>query len=268
VKLGVVANINIEKTLGLTKDLIQYIGDKAELEIEKNTAMKLGIEGMELEEMNPDILVTIGGDGTVLRSLQRTNCKVFSVNAGVLGFLTEVSPENMLKSLDRILEGDYIIDNRMRLKTELDGQRQFDSINEAVIHTSHVAKIRHFKILLDQKLVADVRADGIIVATPTGSTCYAMSVGSPLIDPRVNAFVIAPIAPFKLSARPYVVPSKSTIRIELLEPDRPCTLVLDGQFETEVSGDNEIIFTASEKPAELVRFSTDFFKRVSEKLIL
>ena len=96
----------------------------------------------------------------------------------------------------------------------------------------------------------------------------AMSVGSPLVDPRVNAFVIAPIAPFKLSARPYVVPIDSKITIRLLEPKRPCVLVLDGQYETQVQSEGTISFTASEKPAELVRFSRDFYKRVSEKLIL
>jgi NAD+ kinase len=95
-----------------------------------------------------------------------------------------------------------------------------------------------------------------------------MSVGSPLVDPRVNAFVIAPIAPFKLSARPYVVPIESEITIKVLEPDRPCILVLDGQYETQVQSEGEIKFTASENPAELVRFSTDFYKRVSEKLVL
>ncbi len=267
-KIGVIANINIENALALTDKIIEHIGDKAELEIEEITAEGLGKEGKRLEDMQPDILVTVGGDGTVLRALQRTDCKVFSINAGVLGFLTEVPHDSALTSLDRILEGDYLIDRRMRLKTTLNGTPLYDCTNEAVIHTSHVAKIRRFKILLDEKLVADVRADGMIIATPTGSTCYAMSVGGPLLDPRVNALVIAPIAPFKLSARPYVVPSESEIKIELLEPNRPCTLVLDGQFETEVSNESEMLFTASKKPAKLVRFTSDFYKRVSEKLIL
>jgi NAD+ kinase len=267
-KFGIVSNPNIEKATGIAKDVIEFLFDKAEVTIEESLARNLEVPGQPLSTMQPDILITIGGDGTVLWTLQRNPTKVFCINAGVLGFLTEVSPDLAIESLGRILKGDYIIDKRARLKTEVNGKRLYDSINEAVIHTSHVAKMRHFKIKVDDDLLADIRADGIIIATPTGSTCYAMSVGSPLIDPRVNAFVIAPIAPFKLSARPYVVPIESKITIKILEPDRPCILVLDGQYETQVSSDVEIRFTASEKPAELVRFSTDFYKRVSEKLVL
>lgn len=267
-KFGVMSNPNIEKATVMAKKVIDFLKDKVDITVEESLAVKLGIEGHPLSEMKPDILITIGGDGTVLWALQRTNAKVFCINAGVLGFLTEVSPENAIESLDKILKGEYIIDKRTRLKTILNGERLYDCTNEAVIHTAHVAKIRHFEILVDDNFVADIRADGIIVATPTGSTCYAMSVGSPLIDPRVNALVIAPIAPFKLSARPYVVPINSEITVKLLEPERPCILVLDGQHETQVQSQATMMFSASEKPAELVRFSKDFYKRVAEKLIL
>lgn len=267
-KFGVITNPNIEKATGLAKEVIEFLTGKADVITEESLASKLGIEGYPLPEMKPDILITIGGDGTVLWALQRTNVKLFCINAGVLGFLTEVGPENAIESLEKILNGEYIIDQRARLKTILNGERLYDCINEAVIHTAHVAKIRHFEILVDDNIVADIRADGIIVATPTGSTCYAMSVGSPLVDPRVNAFVIVPIAPFKLSARPYVVPINSEITIRLLEHRRSCILVLDGQYETKLESEATILFTESEKPAELVRFSRDFYQRVSEKLTL
>jgi NAD+ kinase len=267
-KLGVISNPSIEKATGVAKEVIEFLSDKAEVTIEESLASILGVKGMPLSEMKPDILITIGGDGTVLWTLQHINVKLFCINAGVLGFLTEVSPEDAIESLDRILKEDYIVDKRTRLKTVLNDKRLYDCINEAVIHTAHVAKMRHFEIMVDDNFMADIRADGIIVATPTGSTCYARSVGSPLVDPRVNAFVIAPIAPFKLSARPYVVPIESEIYIKILEPERPCVLVLDGQYETQVQSEGTIKFTASENPAELVRFSTDFYKRVSEKLVL
>ncbi len=267
-KFGVMSNPNIEKATGLAKEVIDFLKDKADVTLEESLASKLGVKGQPLTEMKMDILITIGGDGTVLWALQHTNTKLFCINAGVLGFLTEASPENAIESLKKILRGEYIVDKRARLKTVLNGERLFDCMNEVVIHTAHVAKMRHFEIFVDDNLVADIRADGVIVATPTGSTCYAMSVGSPLVDPRVNAFVIAPIAPFKLSARPYVVPINSEITVKLIEPERPCILVLDGQYETQVQSEATIMFTASEKPAELVRFSRDFYKRVSEKLVL
>jgi NAD+ kinase len=258
-KFGVMSNPNIEKATGLAKEVIDFLKDKADVIVEESLASILGVKGQPLTEMKPEILITIGGDGTVLCALQRTNAKLFCINAGVLGFLTEASPENAIESLEKILKGEYIVDKRTRLKTVLNGERLSDCMNEAVIHTAHVAKMRHFEILVDDNFAADVRADGIIVATPTGS---------PLVDPRVNAFVIAPIAPFKLSARPYVVPINSEITIKLIERERPCILVLDGQDETQVQSEATMLFTASEKPAELVRFSRDFYKRVSEKLIL
>jgi len=267
-KLGVTSNPNSERATEVARQVLEFLDGKAEISVEEELAAIVGRKGVPLGKMDSEILITIGGDGTVLWTLQRTSSKLFCINAGVIGFLTEASPENAIQGLERILNGNYIVDKRAKLKTELAGQRLFDCMNEAVLHTSHVAKMRHFEIKVDDNMLADIRADGIIVATPTGSTCYAMSVGSPLVDPRVNAFIIAPIAPFKLSARPYVVPIESEITISLLEPAKPCTLVLDGQFETDVAGESTIKFTASEKPAEFVRFSSDFYKRVSEKLIL
>lgn len=267
-KLGVTSNPNSERATEVARVVMKFLEGKAEITVEEKLAAILGCDGVPLEEMSTEIIVTIGGDGTVLWTLQRTKSKLFCINAGVIGFLTEASPGDALSGLERILKGDYIIEKRTKLKTEMGEKRLYDCINEAVIHTSHVAKMRHFEIMVDDNILADIRADGIIVATPTGSTCYAMSVGSPLVDPRVNAFIIAPIAPFKLSARPYVVPIESEITIKLLEPVKPCTLVLDGQYDTEFTGESIITFSASENPAELVRFSSDFYKRVSEKLIL
>lgn len=266
--LGVMSNPKIEKATILATEIIEHLRNKAEVTVEESLAAKLGVPGSPLSDMHPDILITVGGDGTVLWALQHSDSKLFGINAGVLGFLTEAGPEDAIESVDRILKGEYIIDERTRLKTDIQGERLPDSINEAVIHTAHVAKIRHFEIRVDDDLVADIRSDGMIVATPTGSTCYAMSVGSPLIDPRVNAFVIAPISPFKLSARPYVVPVESEITIKLVKPERLCILVLDGQYEKQLPSGATISFTASEKPAKLVRFSKDFYKRVSEKLVL
>jgi NAD+ kinase len=154
----------------------------------------------------------------------------------------------------------------VRLKTVMDGRRLQDAINEAVIHTAHIAKMRHFSISVDGQPATELRADGVIVATPTGSTCYAMSVGSSIIDPRVEALVIAPIAPFRLAARPFVVPASSRIDIAIEEP-KECTMVIDGQEELEMKGDERLQFTASEKKARFVSFEDDFYRDLEEKLI-
>ena len=128
--------------------------------------------------------------------------------------------------------------------------------------------MRHYEIFVDDVMANSIRADGVIIATPTGSTSYAMSAGGPILDPRVAGFIIVPIAPFKLSARPMVVPIDSKISIRLLTPKRPSLLVLDGQLEYKIKTNDKITFTRSESPARFIRFEPDFYKRIEEKLTI
>ena len=235
--------------------------------VEARTAEALGIkDGVPLAKIKADCLITIGGDGTILRTLQGNDSPVMGVNAGVLGFLTEIQADEIRQSVKRLLAEDYHIDERLKLKTTMNGRRLEDATNEAVIHTAHIAKMRDFSISIDGTPATEVRADGIIIATPTGSTSYAMSVGSSIIDPRVEALVIAPIAPFRLAARPLVVAAKSKIQVTLKNP-RECTMVIDGQCEFKIRGDENLMFTASEKTAKFVSFKDDFYRTLEEKLI-
>lgn len=234
--------------------------------VESKTAQALKMKGVPLGEMEVDVLVTVGGDGTILRTLQGSDKPILGVNAGVLGFLTEVQPAEIDAAIKRLLKGDYRIEERLKLKTVIDGRRLEDATNEAVIHTAHIAKMRHFEVSVDGALATDMRADGIIVATPTGSTCYAMSVGSSIIDPRVDALVIAPIAPFRLSARPLVVPARSRIELTIREP-RECIMVIDGQREFSMQGSEKLVFTRSESKAKFVSFKDDFYRNLEEKLV-
>ncbi len=234
--------------------------------LEEETAAALGKEGVPMSDMDVDVVVSIGGDGTVLRTLRYTDLPILGVNAGVLGFLTEVMPNEIQESFEQLLRGDYHIDERIKLKTVMNGRRLQDGVNEAVIHTAHIAKMRQFSVSVDGQPATELRADGVIVATPTGSTCYAMSVGSSIVDPRVEALVIAPIAPFRLAARPFVVPAKSRISITIAEP-KECTMVIDGQEELSMEGSESIEFTASEKRARFVSFEDDFYRDLQEKLM-
>lgn len=240
--------------------------DGHEVLLETGLAKKLGGKGARIQEMNVDVLITVGGDGTILRSLQRNNAPIFGINAGVLGFLTEIPAKDLEAGIARVISGDYVIDGRLKLKTTVGGKRLYDSMNETVVHTANIAKIRQFEVYVDDQIVMNVRADGIIVATPTGSTCYAMSVGAPIIDPRVEAFVIAPMAPFKFAAKPIVVPASSRIKLRLDRP-KPCVAVVDGQEMRQMKGDEEVEFSLSENVARFVSFGRDFYSRMREKLM-
>ncbi|MCK5038687.1 MAG: NAD(+)/NADH kinase, partial [Thermoplasmata archaeon] len=204
---------------------------------------------------------------TILKTLQKNDAVIVGINAGLVGFLAVIDLEELDDKLTRIKAGDYTIEERIRLKVCLNDKWLLDCTNEGVIHSSKVSKMRDFEIKVDGEQAMCIRADGIIVSTSTGSTCYSLSVGGPIIDPKAEAFVIAPIAPFRLSARPIVVPAKSRIEIRPLK-DKDCVLVLDGQEQMVVGPDDYVSFTMSEKRSKFVQFGKSFYDKVWENLAL
>jgi len=267
-RFAIVAKPGLARARAAARAIRDFLAEQKGVDVcvEKALARPLKAEGVPLAKMDVDVIVTVGGDGTVLKALQEAKGRIFAVNAGVLGFLTEVSIEEAIPGLKRVLRHNYIVEKRLRVKTVLGGKRLFDSTNEAVVHTSETSKMRHYRVMLSGMVVDDVRADGIIMATPTGSTCYAMSSGGPILDPAVGAFVIVPLAPFKMASRPIVVPSDRSISVTLMD-DKPSKLVLDGQFETQIPARSTVEFSASETPAEFIRFSSDFYRTLRLKLV-
>ncbi|MBI0582892.1 MAG: NAD(+)/NADH kinase [Methanomassiliicoccus sp.] len=265
-RLGITANSEIPEAIRVSRQVLKDL-EGQDLVLESGLAGLFGRPGMPIEEMDIDALITVGGDGTILRSLQRTDAPIFGVNAGALGFLTEITGEEELRSgIHRLLAGDYFVEERIKMATRVGNERLYDATNEAAVHTAHIAKIRHFHVYVDDQLAMDVRADGIIVATPTGSTCYAMSVGGPIIDPRVDAFVIAPMAPFKFANRPLVVPASSKVKLEIARP-KPCLCVIDGQHERPIEGDETVECWLAERKSRFVRLERNFYGRMREKLV-
>ncbi len=264
-RFGLSVNMDVPDATRMARKALELLQGK-EVILEAPIAARLKQTGVPVEEMDVDLLVTIGGDGTILRALQQTRAPIFGINAGDLGFLTAVGEDEMEEGFENIFSGQYSIDTRIKMRTTVGKLRLPDATNETVVHTAHIAKIRHFQVNVDGEMAVNVRADGIIVATPTGSTCYAMSVGAPLVDPRVHALVIAPMAAFKYSARPVVVPADSRITLKVVRP-KECVAVIDGQTEHALLGNEEIEFTASETPARFVTFSKGFYTRTREKLM-
>ena len=150
-KLGLTANSEIPDAIRVGRLVYNLLKDENVI-LESGIAKLFGKEGKPIEDMDIDVLITVGGDGTILRSLQRTEAPIFGINAGVLGFLTEI-PENEIEyGLKRLLEGNYMIDERAKLKAVVNGDRMYDAMNEAVVHTANVAKIRHFNVYVDDVL--------------------------------------------------------------------------------------------------------------------
>ncbi len=234
--------------------------------LDTSAAKLMGMEGLPLDDIKADIAIVVGGDGTLLRAFQHTKAAVIGINAGGVGFLAEIEPDEIEACVACLRRGEYTVEKRAKLRTWHQGAYLAEAVNEAVVHTDSVAKIRQFKIYVNEHLAAEVRADGVIVSTTTGSTCYAMSLGAPITDPGVEAFLIVPMAAFKFTSRPFVVPSTAKITIEAVM-DKGCLIVIDGQHEYEMVGGTYAEFSMAEDYANFIKLNKDFYSKVREKLV-
>lgn len=195
-----------------------------------------------------DLAIVIGGDGTLLhaaRELVNFNVPLVGVNRGRLGFLVDVSPEDKLHELVEIINGEYIEEHRLMLDTKLvrdnESVHQSLAFNDVVMRTKDVLQIIEFEISINGSFVLSQRADGIIVATPSGSTAYSLSSGGPIVNPNLNALVIQPICPHTLSSRPLVVTAESEIKILVTEKKHVhAQMVCDGQVYNDLQNDDII----------------------------
>ncbi|MDN5357289.1 MAG: kinase [Candidatus Methanomethylophilaceae archaeon] len=264
-RYGIYANETVPKAREYVQRAYNALkGEKVTLDT--SAAKLIGTEGTPLTEMDADIVIVVGGDGTILRALKKTDAAVIGINAGGVGFLAEVEPDEIEESISRIRRGEYTVENRSKLRTWYNGEYLAEAVNEAVVHTDSVAKIRQYKIYVNDHLATEVRADGVIVSTPTGSTCYAMSLGAPITDPGVGAFLIVPMAAFKFASRPFVVPYTSKITIEEVM-GKGCLIVVDGQHEYPMRGGTRVEFSLSDNLAKFIKLDKDFYSRVREKLV-
>ena len=271
-RIGVVARFDIDKSVELAGKIVEFLIEKdVDTLIDTNLASKLNKYhdiASDLEDMDVDMVVAVGGDGTVLRTQGIINQKkipLFGINMGAVGFLTEIDPAETFTALEQVLAGKYFVEKRTQLRV-WHNKELHKALNEVVIMTQKPAKMLHIEISVDDEVVEELRADGLIIATPSGSTAYSMSAGGPIVDPRVGAFIIVPICPFKLGARPTVVPNDSVIKVKFLREGKKAVAVIDGQFEEEINYMDEFIFKKAENYAYFVRLSKNFYRRVREKL--
>ncbi|RMH34341.1 MAG: NAD(+)/NADH kinase [Acidobacteria bacterium] len=242
-------------------------------------------ETQEIRE-NADLIVVLGGDGTILstaRILGSREIPVLGINYGSLGYLTEFRIEEMFSALEAVLSGNYEIDRRMMLDVSV-GKSESQSgdfeiqktkeavvigrvLNDVVIHKSALARIIEIEVSLDEFFVNDFRADGLIVATPTGSTAYNLSAGGPIVYPSMHAIILTPICPFTLTNRPIVIPDTSEISLRLLNADKDVILTLDGQVGYQVKSGDTIYIRKSEIGFNLIQpMNRNYFDVLRNKL--
>lgn len=269
-RVGVVANMGQELAISAAEKAIQVLEARKEVRVsvEDRLARRLGRKkGVAQSKLDVDMLIIAGGDGTILHALHQTTAPVLTINTGSVGFLAELQVEEVERGIGKVLDGKFMLDERMRLKSTVNGRRMLDATNEVVVHTAAVSKMMTLELAIDGTYVDTIRADGLIVATPTGSTSYALSTGGPIVDPRVRAIVLAPIAPFNLHSRPMVVPAGSTTQISTTEQHYPGLVVIDGQHEVHFRQRTTVEITVSEVPAYFVRMGEGFYDKLRRKFI-
>ncbi|VVB72414.1 NAD kinase [uncultured archaeon] len=273
IKIGFVSRHQPE-SLQLVEMFINLLKSEScvtDIFVDEDIAPHLGYEGTtvaEMERQNVDFIVSVGGDGTILRTIHKMQdpVPILGINMGTLGFLVDVEPKDAIQTLSQLLSG-FLVDERSRLKVLLNGKCLPPAINEVALMTASPAKMIEFEIMVDGSLMEDFRADGVIIATSTGSTAYAMSAGGPIVDPRVDAIVLVPMAPFKLSSRPWVLPGSSVIEVKLKLPEKEALVVVDGQSMTTISVNDTLIISKAKTPARFVKASkSGFYARVKSKL--
>ncbi|MGI8470265.1 MAG: NAD(+)/NADH kinase [Pyrinomonadaceae bacterium] len=201
-----------------------------------NHESKIETVSREVFKENADLIVVLGGDETMIPTARLTGSRevpVLGINYGSLGYLTDFRIEEMRDALTAILEGNYEIDRRVMLDVEhLRGEQILETgriLNDVVINRAVLAKIIEVEITLNDLYVNSFRADGMIVATPTGSTAYSLSAGGPIVYPSMNAVVLTPVCPFTLTNRPIVIPDAAEIKLKLKSKSEGVMLTLDGQ---------------------------------------
>jgi len=258
-------NPDLDRIIQETKDTYPEVADELE-----DIDLKIDYEKLseELFDFDCDMAIILGGDGTLLRAQSRMQPEIpiFGINMGTVGFLTEIEVKDTFNALKDILKGDYYKEKRSRLVVSHENHN-FTALNEVVIMTDKPAKMLNFEIQVDGEIIEEVRADGLIVSTPSGSTAYSMSAGGPIVDPKVEGFVIIPICPYKLGVRPFVVSDNSEITVKLLKKGKSAVFVMDGQINEEADYEEEIKFKKSDKPAHFIRTSSKYFyEKVKDKL--
>lgn len=270
--VGLVARFDRIRAIALADELAKHFRARGlEVFAEDTLTKKLraDVSFIPLHHMATDFVVTIGGDGTILRTclaLAKPEPPLLTVNMGVRGFLTEVEPKDALRQADKCLDGDFKVEKCMKLAIVADGLKFPDALNEVVISPNEPGKLLYTRIYRNGEPIVVCQSDGLMVATQTGSTGYSLSAGGSVLDPSLNAFVLTPVCPLSIF-RPIVFPASTTLKIEVNKPKKTQVLI-DGHYK-KLGGSRLacLTVTRSRNVTSFIRFSENFYPRLRSRLV-
>ena len=276
--IGLVAKRNKPETVALGRELAVWLQARGKTILpEDETSRELGFtQGWRKVEImqRADLVIVLGGDGTLLSVARRAGQRevpILGVNLGGLGFLTETTTAELFPALERVLGGEYEIERRSLLEAALvrGGERlsTFQVLNDVVINKGALARIIDLETWVDDQYLCTYKADGLIVATPTGSTAYSLAAGGPIIEPTVGVVVLTPICPHTLTNRPIVLPDRAYIRVILHTAEEDVILTLDGQEGQPLQGGDTVGIKRSGITVSLIKSpNRAFFDVIRSKL--
>ena len=276
-RIGIIPKRNKKEALDTIAVLTPWLAERGiEPVIDNETAQQLGqTSPIYREEIakHSDMLIILGGDGTLLygaRIVGESQVPIFGVNLGSLGFLTEISLPELYTSLEKVIAGNFSLEDRMMLHATFEdrGKKNFYSVlNDVVIHKGDIARIITLEVTIDGAFLTTYRGDGLIIATPTGSTGYSLSAGGPIVHPSLSMIILTPICPHTLTDRPIIVPDSSIIEITLKAGDENVRVTFDGQVGAGFAEEKRVVVTKSERQMRLVSPSErDYYDVLRSKL--
>ena len=275
-KIGIFVKENLSKSIdknALDSMLNFFIDKNIQLYIDDSSNYKNDqAEYLSHKEFSKtiDLMIVFGGDGTLLNSARQYleyEIPILGVNMGNVGFLTDLKVENFHTSMQEILNGNYKIEERNLVSAKFNNNHLY-GLNEVVIHSGAYAQLMRYRLNVNDKVVYEQRSDGLIIATPTGSTAYSLSAGGPIIHPSLDVWTIIPMLPQSISSRPFVISSNEKVEMEIFDgPSENAKICVDGQDDIDVPYGLNIAISKTEKTLKLVHpKDNDFFEACREKL--
>ena len=269
-RIGIILHAKRQDAMRYAARVAAYLrANRVEVCAEDDFAGELGV--MPFSQVDrADVIVSLGGDGTLLRGVQyafRWEAELLGINMGRVGFLTEVEPDEIEAALGAVIRGEYDVETRPVLHVEAGGQH-WHALNDVVLSRGGRPRLTTINAWVDGELSGRYVADGVVVATPTGSTGYSLSAGGPIVSPKVDCMVITPICAHTLQHRPTVVYGGANITLELLPDDvQTASLQVDGQSCLELDGGMRAEIRMDARPIRLIRLKPQhFFQLVRDKL--
>ncbi len=270
--VGLIARYDNKHALKLAEELTDYLTKKnLAVQVEDTLTGKVdsSAEFKPLKEMKTDFLITIGGDGTILRTcmtIPKPEPPILAINMGVRGFLTEIEPKEACGAVDQILNGEFTVERCCKLAVSTSEGEITDGLNDVVVFAAEPSKVFYAQIFKNEEPILKCQADGLIVATQTGSTGYSLSAGGPVLDMNVDGFVLTPICSLSVF-RSLVFPADTKVTIKPIRP-KEMLIIVDGRFKKEITSDGApLTITRSKNVTSFIRFRTDFYDRLLNRLL-